>query len=128
MDKVTISLTALLKAQQKFELFSANLQTEQDKAGAIQAFEFCFELAWRTLKKVLEKQQTDKLLGPRDTIRMGAHYRFINNPELWFEFLDCRNLTSHTYEEDVADEVIEMFPLFSSELALLINQLKKSSL
>ncbi|MEI7580696.1 MAG: nucleotidyltransferase substrate binding protein [bacterium] len=80
MDKVTISLAPLLKVQKKFELFSAHLSTEQEKAGAIQAFEFCFELAWRTLKKVLEKQQTEKLMGPRDTIRMGALHRFIGNP------------------------------------------------
>jgi hypothetical protein len=38
MNTVTISLAALLKAQKKFELFSAHLSTEQEKAGAIQAF------------------------------------------------------------------------------------------
>ena len=95
-------------------------------------------------------------MGPRDTIRMGALHRFIGNPAQpmhkasagghhiknsftgpaghssksvgRFDFLDCRDLTSHTYEEDVADEVIAMFPLFSNELALLVNQLRKSAL
>ncbi|HLD84423.1 MAG TPA: hypothetical protein VI844_01475 [Coxiellaceae bacterium] len=36
----------LLRAQKKFELFRKNLNSEQEKAGAIQAFEYCYELSW----------------------------------------------------------------------------------
>jgi nucleotidyltransferase substrate binding protein (TIGR01987 family) len=119
MEKTSISLTKLLRAQKKFEQFRLNLKTEQEKAGAIQAFEYCFELGWRTTKKFLEQEQTTKLVGPRDTIRLAALFSLIDDPEVWFTFLDSRNLTSHIYEENTAEEIVDIFPLFSKELQKL---------
>lgn len=124
MEKTLISLTKLLHAQKKFEQFRRNLHTEQEKAGAIQAFEYCFELSWRTAKKYLEQEQSTKLLGPRDTIRMAALYNLIADPEIWFTFLDSRNLTSHIYEEDTAEEIVSILPQFSIELEKLTTHLK----
>jgi len=39
-----INIESLFKAFSKFEEFRQNLDTEQEQAGAIQAFEYCFEL------------------------------------------------------------------------------------
>lgn len=61
-----IYLDPLLKAQKKFENFRQNLNTEQEQAGAIQAFEYSFELAWKTLKRVL-KHKGLEVGSPRDT-------------------------------------------------------------
>ena len=125
MTRTTVSLQALLKAQKRFETFRQRLRDEQDKAGAIQAFEFCFELAWKTMKKKIEQMQSESIIGPRDTFRAGALFKLIDDAEVWFTFLDYRNLTSHTYEEDVAEEVVAIFPQFSQELAALITRMSK---
>src|SRR3990172_10092949 len=111
----TINIEPLLKAFKKFELFRQNLDTEQEQAGAIQAFEYCFELSWKMMKRLLEVRGK---IGnsPREVFRMAALEGFIKNPEIWFDFIKKRNLTVHTYEEKEAQEVINVLPNFSQEI------------
>jgi nucleotidyltransferase substrate binding protein (TIGR01987 family) len=110
-----VYITPLLKAFKKFETFRKNTITEQEKAGAIQAFEYCFELTWKIMKKLLHER--GKIANsPKEAFRMAALEGFIGDPEVWFNFLKMRNLTVHTYEEDEADKVIEILPLFSQEI------------
>ncbi len=51
-----VNIDPLLRAFQKFELFRKNNNSEQEKAGTIQAFEYCFELSWKTMKRLLEER------------------------------------------------------------------------
>lgn len=48
-----IDIGPLLKAQATFERFRQHLSSDQEKAGAVQAFEFSYELAWKTMKRFL---------------------------------------------------------------------------
>lgn len=48
------NIEPLLKAFAKFERFRLNTTTEQERAGVIQAFEYCFELSWKMMKRLLE--------------------------------------------------------------------------
>lgn len=119
-----INIEPLVKAFSKFEIFRQNLETEQNKAGAIQAFEYCFELAWKIMKRFLEAR--GKIANsPREAFRMSALEGFIDDPELWFEFLKKRNLTVHSYEEEEAKAVIQIFPSFSKELGSFLKRLSK---
>jgi|SRR5579871_1633688 len=111
----TINIESLLKAFTKFEQFRQNLDTEQEQAGAIQAFEYCFELVWKTMKRLLEAR--GKIANsPREAFRMASLEGFIKDPEIWFDFLKKRNITVYTYEEAEAKEVISVFSDFSSEV------------
>ena len=47
---------------------------------------------------------------------MAALEGFIDDPEIWFDFVKKRNLTVHTYHEKEAEEVIAICPLFSAEI------------
>lgn len=49
-----VNIDPLLKAYNKFEEFRGDLKTEKDNAAAIQAFEYCFELVWKTMQRLLE--------------------------------------------------------------------------
>jgi nucleotidyltransferase substrate binding protein (TIGR01987 family) len=118
-----IDITNLLKAFNTFRKFILSLNTEQEKAGAIQAFEFSYELAWKTMKKVLFKNGL-ATSSPRDTFRVAAMNNLIDNPETWFEFLKKRNLTVHTYDEEVVNQIIKVFPTFEKELAEFIERVK----
>jgi|SRR5438132_2660607 len=118
----TVNIEPLLKAIKKFELFRQNLNTEQEQAGAIQAFEYCFELSWKIMKRLLEVR--GKVANsPKETYRMAALEGFIGDPELWFDFLKKRNMTVHTYEEKEALEVISVFPNFSRELQAFLKNI-----
>ena len=119
-----INIVPLLKAQKKFELFRQQLNSEQEKAGAIQAFEFCFELSWRILKRVLSKKGLD-VASPRDTFRTAAQNHLLNDLERWFDFQLKRNLTSHTYNEGTMEEVVAILPAFSTAMEELIKTLQR---
>jgi nucleotidyltransferase substrate binding protein (TIGR01987 family) len=117
-----INIDPLLKAFKKFESFRQNSNTEQERAGIIQAFEYCYELAWKTMKRLLA--ENGKIANsPRETFRMAALENYISDPEIWFDFLKKRNMTAHTYDEAEALEVISITPLFSSELKAFLKQI-----
>jgi len=117
-----INISPLLKAFKKFEEFRDHLNTEQERAGSIQAFEYCYELTWKTMKRLLEKRG-HITNSPRETFRIAAMERFIDNPEIWFDFLKMRSITVHTYEEKEAEKVISIFQFFSSEMKSFIKNI-----
>lgn len=106
--------------QQRFDNFSKALSklssacqqdeyTELERAGLIQMFEFAFELAWKTLKDLLFYEGFD-VGTPRETIRKSYVAGYLNeeDTETFLEALNKRNLLSHTYREEVAEEAVNL--------------------
>jgi nucleotidyltransferase substrate binding protein (TIGR01987 family) len=124
LESYTINIDPLKKAFEKLKQFSQHLDTEQEKAGAIQAFEYSFELAWKTMKRFLNVRGREAN-SPREVFRIAALEKFIEDPELWFDFLVKRNLTISTYQDEEAEQVIKVLPLFVSEVEKLIALLEK---
>ena len=118
----TVIVTPLTKAFKKFETFRLNQSSEQEKAGTIQAFEYTFELCWKTMQKLL-KERGIIANSPKETFRLAALEGFIDDPVLWFEFLKKRNLTVHTYEEDDAAEVLLVLESFSHEVKVFFKKI-----
>ena len=117
-----INIAPLLKAFKKFESFRLNDTTEQERAGIIQAFEYNFELVWKIMKRFLEAR--GKIANsPKETFRMAALEGFIDNPELWFDFLKKRNLTVHTYQEEEINKIILICPIFSNEIKKFLGNI-----
>lgn len=78
------------------------------RAGLIQFFEMSFELAWNTLKDLLESQGFNDVKSPRATIKKSFEIGLIEDGHSWLEALENRNLTSHTYDELTALEVVSL--------------------
>ena len=79
--------------------------SELEAQGLIKAFEYTFELAWTTLKDFLEFSGQTDIYGSRDAIRKAFELGLINDGEKWMDMLKSRNLTSHTYNEETAQEI-----------------------
>src|SRR5882762_5506900 len=79
--------------------------SELEQQGLIKAFEFTHELAWNTLKDFLESRGTTNLYGPRDATREAFAKGLIEDGEAWMAMIQSRNRTSHTYNQDTADEI-----------------------
>lgn len=118
------NIDKLLKARAIFEDFRKDMHTDRDKAGAVQAFEFSYELAWKIMKRIL-KLRGEETGSPKDTFRKAAIEKLIDDPEVWFEFQKKRNLTSHTYERENLDLIVDSFDKFSDELTKLVNNINK---
>lgn len=89
LSEANINFSHLKKAQTVFEKFRCNLTTEQEMAGAILAFEFCYELAWKIMKRVLQENGLE-VGSPRDTFRKAFAENLIDDPSVWFEFQEKR--------------------------------------
>jgi nucleotidyltransferase substrate binding protein (TIGR01987 family) len=77
-----------------------------EKQGVIHAFEYTYELAWNTLRDYLGWQGNAQLTGYRDTIREAFAVGLIDSGELWMQMLLDRNRTSHTYNEETAEQIL----------------------
>jgi len=76
--------------------------SDLEKAGIIQAYEFTFELAWKTLMDFLQWNKVE-VRYPKDTIKEAFRFGLIEEGEKWMDMLDKRNLMSHTYNETNAE-------------------------
>ncbi|MBF0136420.1 MAG: nucleotidyltransferase substrate binding protein [Magnetococcus sp. DMHC-1] len=89
-----------------------------EKEGAIQRFEFVFEMAWKTLKDYLEEQGVVfKEASPRKVIKEAFSVGILEDAQVWMEMLQHRNLLSHTYDSKTFDAALRevadrYFPAF----------------
>ncbi|MBN1930729.1 MAG: nucleotidyltransferase substrate binding protein [Desulfobacterales bacterium] len=110
------------KALRQLEKFidKGNL-TELEKQGLIKVFEYTYELAWTTLKDFLEYRGQTDIYGSRDAIRKAFELGLIDDGENWMDMLESRNKTSHTYNEEIAEEICRAIV---DIYYVLFNQLK----
>ncbi len=80
--------------------------SDAERAGLIQFFEMCLELAWKVLKDYLEEEGF-RVASPREAVKQAFQAGLISDGHVWMEALKDRNLTVHTYEEKIALAVEE---------------------
>ena len=71
----------------------------------IQSFQIIIGLSWNTLKDYIESQGLICEGFSKTIIRMAFKINLIDSPEDWMTSIDIRNKTSHTYREDILEEV-----------------------
>ena len=94
------------------ERLQSALQKEPDADdmyldATIQRFEFCFELAWKLMKCVLDYEGIE-VSSPRSSIREGWKQGMIADAEVWLDMQEKRNLSTHTYNQATAMEVYRL--------------------
>ena len=58
------------------------------------------------MKNFFEAQGILNLYGSRDTTREAFRNGLIENGEVWMDMVEKRSLTSHTYDEETAAQVV----------------------
>jgi nucleotidyltransferase substrate binding protein (TIGR01987 family) len=128
MEKILIeplnkAFSCLIEGMKEFE------QTHNDliRDGCIQRFEYTYELANKFIGRFLVGHfniNNDNSLTHNQVLREAAKCGLVSDVELWFEFKKARNNTTHTYDEDNANKVIEVVPYFINEVKFLIKRFK----
>jgi nucleotidyltransferase substrate binding protein (TIGR01987 family) len=131
---VSLDLTALERAFNRFQegLAERERRPQDDlvRDGLIQRFEYTYELTAKTLRRFLELTSSggetiDAFSFPA-IIRTASEQGLLESGwDVWEEFRKARNLTSHTYNETAALEVIRSLPRFHDEIAFLLQRLKE---
>jgi len=99
--------------------------TELEEQGMIQAFEYTHELAWNTMKDFLEEQGLRDLYGSKDTCREAFRRGLVGNGETWMDMIKSRNLSSHTYNRDIARTIVQAIRMhYCTEFEQLLERLK----
>ncbi len=89
------------------------LRVPEDQAlavdGTIQRFEFTFELFWKTVRRLLAREGIEAN-SPKAVLQQAYRSRWLQDEARWLQLLEDRNLTSHTYREQLALEIYRRVP------------------
>ena len=111
------------KSPDEYEFY----EFESARASLIQHFEICYELCWKMMKRFIEMDigaQAD-ILTRKDLFRMAAEKQLIVDFDHWIEFHSARNITSHTYGEEAADDVYKTAKMFADDLREFVKTLER---
>ena len=118
---------ALYQLESAVQLARERALSDLEKQGLIQAFEFSHELAWNVMKDYFVYQGQNLITGSRDAIRAAFNNGLIADGEAWMNTIKSRNKTSHTYNEETAEEItveiihsyLDLFKKFQAKMESL---------
>ena len=135
MHKGTLDISALENAENRLNEMLARYKNEaNDEAvrdSVIQRFEFTYSIALKTLRKYFIERafilEEVNQMSFNEMIRTASQLNLIkSNLEKWTIYREMRNMTSHTYDEEIALQVVSIIPDFSDEITYLLTKLKES--
>lgn len=121
-EKAIISLHKILE---RYERDNYDIDIRD---AVIQRFEYTFAFSVKIIIRFLQYDAPvgDNAIGFNDAIRQANQLGILlTDLEQWSEYRKRRNLTSHTYKEEVAQEVVSIVPAFKKDVDFLLMELKK---
>lgn len=117
IDKLSQSVKYIQENFNAEESLDDEVLDEMIKEGLIQRFEYTHELAWNVMKDYAEYQGNPNIGGSRDASREAFQLKLVTNGHIWMDMITSRNKTSHTYNEETANEIYdkilkEYYPAF----------------
>ncbi|MDR3291995.1 MAG: nucleotidyltransferase substrate binding protein [Methanobrevibacter sp.] len=99
---------------------------EGARSAVIHDFEYTFELSCKMMKRYIEiEDKGEKIVSKRDLFRIAGEKELIYDFHKWVDFLEARNKTSHTYDEEIAEEVYQIAKEFKTYVEDFITALKE---
>ena len=99
---------ALARLQEAVALQATRPLSNLEQQGLIQAFEFTHELAWNVMKDYFVYQgNATPIAGSRDAVREAFAVQMVTDGQGWMNMIKSRNLSSHTYNPEVADAIVK---------------------
>ncbi len=131
-----LDLTALENSLKRLgevmERYRKDTSDDAIRDSVIQRFEFTYSITLKILRKYFIERafivEDVNQMSFNDMIRTANQMQLLkSNLEVWSKFREMRNMTSHTYDENIALKVVSIIPDFYTEIDFLLNKLKKGS-
>lgn len=92
----------------------------------IQRFEFCADLFWKYIKKYAETSEPVSLNSPAPVIRTAFRMGILTEHEAGqaLEINESRNLTSHIYREEIAEQLAKQIPGYCQLMFAIAQRLE----
>lgn len=109
------------EAVNAYNLNKENILTHM---ALVQAYEVCFELSWKVLKDYLAENGISVYL-PKEVIKEAFNKNVIDNGQIWIDMLNARNSTSHEYNMDKINLILnQISSSYHKEIKNFSNWLK----
>lgn len=95
-----------LSTLQSFIKIAGPSDSEFGRAAVIQAFEFTFEVYWKTFQKIARADGVTAS-GPKSALSYAYQANLIDDQEAWLYILNDRNMTTHTYHEEISRKIFD---------------------
>jgi nucleotidyltransferase substrate binding protein (TIGR01987 family) len=95
--------------------------------SVVKRFEYTYEQAWKLLQGALESDLgSDAVddLPRKDLFRIGAERHFITKGTNWVEYHRLRNIASHNYNDEIAEELYAAAGRFIADGRELLKNLE----
>jgi nucleotidyltransferase substrate binding protein (TIGR01987 family) len=120
---------ALGRLDEGYQRYLLDVRDLQIRDGLIQRYEFTYEISHKMLKRHLEMTSPNPEIFDAmpfaDLIRTGNELSILKSDwSAWKLFREMRAKTSHTYDEDIAQIVVQVIPDFIHEARYLAEQLE----
>lgn len=123
-DKIELLIADFERASLQLRKALQQPKDEFVRDAAIQRFEFTFELFWKVLKEFALREGLDPR-SPRASISNAFELGLIQDEELFLRMLESRNLASHTYLEENAEEIYVELPEFLKAMCATVSEIKQ---
>lgn len=76
--------------------------------GLVGLYEICFEQSWKMMKEILSMHgyEASATGSPKIILKTAYQAGMIKDEELWLRALQERNNVAHSYNEDIALEIV----------------------
>ncbi len=121
---------ALASLFEVIEIYNKDKTNLIARDSMFQRFEYTYSLALKMIKRYFTNgafvfENIDSMTF-NEMIRQANKMDLLrSNLETWDNYRQKRNLTSHTYDENVAKDVVSVIEDFSLEAKVLLDNLKK---
>lgn len=131
MEKLDITSfeNALSSLKEVIKVYNSDDTNLITRDSMIQRFEYTYSIALKMIKRFFSQgafvENVDSMTF-NEMVRQANKMDLLkSNLETWTLFREKRNLTSHTYDEKIATDVVKIIPLFCEEAQFLLNRLKE---
>ena len=109
--------------------YQSDVSDDGIRDSVIRRFEFTYSITLKTLRKYFIERAfvVDDVehMSFNDMIRTANQLNLLKSDlEMWTKYRNMRNLTSHTYNEEIALKVVNIIPAFNEEILYLLDKLK----
>jgi nucleotidyltransferase substrate binding protein (TIGR01987 family) len=101
----TIKLDHFKQAIDNLDEVMSMEKTSVVRDSAIKRYEICYELSWKIIQEFLKNKGIEVCKNPRDCFKQGFYQGLIEDELSFSKMIKNRNLTTHTYDNNLAESV-----------------------